>query len=154
MTRLMLLFVFVSLAGCGEAKHSTPVGGDHSDHSGHVHEAPRGGALVVLREEGTHVELLADSATGHLSLVVLGAHAEKPIRIAQPTIALTLDVAGEPLPVVLDAVASELSGETVGDTSEFAAVIDALKGVGTFSGSIASVTVRGETYTDLGFSYP
>jgi hypothetical protein len=139
---------------------------DHSgdDHSGHehsesasdehLHEAPRGGTLVVLREEGAHVEVLADMATGHVSVLVLGPHGAQPVRIVQKAISVTFDVAGEPQTVELPAIASELSGETVGDTSEFAALVPALKGVGTFSGSIASVTVRGETYTDLAFTYP
>ena len=151
MTRLLSLILLVSLVACGDA----PKGANGADdHSAHTHAAPRGGALVVLREEGAHVELLVDPATGHLSLIVLGAHAAKPIRIAQPAISLTLDVAGASHSVELPAVASELTGETVGDTSEFAADLDALKGVGTFTGQIASVTVRGETYTDLAFTYP
>jgi hypothetical protein len=151
MTRLLSLILLVSLVACGDARTDAPGAGDHS---AHTHEAPRGGALVVLREEGAHVELLVDRATGHLSLIVLGAHAAKPIRIAQPAISLIVDVAGASQPVELPAVASELTGETVGDTSEFAADIDALKGAGTFTGQIASVTVRGETYTDLAFTYP
>ena len=97
------LVALVSLAACGGEPVDSHAGHDHSggDHSGqeyeaaHAHEAPRGGALVVLREEGAHVELLADSATGHLSLLVLGAHAEQPVRIAQKSLELTLEELGQ-----------------------------------------------------------
>ena len=158
MKRFLALLLAAALAACGpdpvdpHAGHDHGPGGTH-DHA-HVHSAPRGGVLVVLSEERVNMELLADPETGHLSALVLGAHAEKAVRIAQETIALTIEVGGETHQVELPAVASELTGETVGDTSEFAAEIPVLKGVGTFEGSIASVTVRGETYTDLAFTYP
>jgi len=160
MRRLIATIVLFGLVACGgesadpHAGHDHGDDGGHGDEAAHVHEAPRGGVLVVLREEGAHVELLADPSTGHLSLLVLGAHAEKPVRIAQGGIALTLEVGAATHAVELLPVASELTGETVGDTSEFAADVAALKGVAAFTGSIASITVRGETYTDLEFAYP
>lgn len=153
MRRLLPAALLLLAAACGD-------GHDHAEHAdephaeAHLHVAPRGGALVVLAEETAHVEVVPDPATGRLSLYVLGPHAERPVRVAQAEIAVTLDVAGTEHRVALPAVANELTGETVGDTSEFSADVEALKGVETFSGRIEEISARGATYTAVPFTYP
>ena len=119
-----------------------------------MHSAPRGGALVVLAEETAHVEVLLDADTGHLAVYVLGPHAEAPVRVTQESLSLTLLVDGVERRVTLPAVASELTGETVGDTSEFSAEVEALKGVQAFTGTIDEVSARGSTYSDVAITYP
>lgn len=152
--RPMLLLPLVLLAvACGDGHdHDGHAHDDHADE--HVHVAPRGGALVVLAEETAHVEVLLDPGSGHLALFVLGPHAETPVRIAQEAVELTLTVDGTETTVTLPAIASELTGETVGDTSEFAADVDALKGVSAFRGRITTLSARGSTYEGVTFTYP
>ena len=146
---LLLPLVLLAVA-CGD-------GHDHDDHAeehAHVHVAPRGGTLVVLAEETAHVEVLLDPGSGHLALFVLGPHAESPVRVAQESVEVALTVNGTETTVTLPAIASELTGETVGDTSEFAADVDALKGVSEFRGRISTLSARGTTYEGVTFTYP
>ena len=153
MPRTLLLPLLLLVASCGEAAVHVD-DALHEHHGGHTHSAPRGGVLVVLAEETAHVEVLLDADSGHLSLYVLGPHAETPVRVTQQTLSLTLQVAGGEHRVTLPAVASELTGETVGDSSEFSAVVEALRGVQVFTGTIDEVSARGTTYSDVAITYP
>ena len=153
MRRTLLLPLLLLGVSCGEADVHGDLAG-HEHHGGHVHSAPRGGALVVLAEETAHVEVILDSDTGHLAIYVLGPHAEAPVRVTQETLSLTLQVAGTEHRVTLPAIASELTGETVGDSSEFSADVEALKGVQAFTGTIDEVSARGSTYSGVAITYP
>lgn len=144
------------LAGCGSG-HDDHAGHDHGpgEHgsegeAGHAHSAPNGGLLVVLGEEAAHLELLHDAETGELRANVLGAHAENYIRVVQATIDLQLD--GVEGPVSLAAVASDLSGETVGDTSVFALTDPRLKGIELGGGTVVRVEMLGTVYEQIAFA--
>lgn len=119
----------------------------------HVHKAPHGGTLVVLADEALNLELLADPATGALTAWVLDGEAENPVRITQDAIDLTLTVGGTAQAVRLDAVANALTGETQGDTSQFAGRSDSLRGAGAFSGVVRSVTVGTRAFQSVPFHY-
>ena len=76
-----VLASYLILAACGDEHHH-----DHEghDHGGHAHEAPHGGALVLLGEHGTgfHLEIIL-SKEGMLDLYVLDGEVEHFVRIAQ-----------------------------------------------------------------------
>src|SRR5881628_3178191 len=114
--RRLAAILCLALAGCGEK--SDVLSGDSPSGPAPVHEhhAPHGGALQVLGEEAAHVELSLDTKTGKLTAWVLDGEAERPVRIAQPSLHLTLTDIGT---VDLAAVANPLTGETAGDTSQF-----------------------------------
>lgn len=127
---------------------------DHEDHD-HTHEPARGGTLVELGDHVGNIEFVLDSATGKLTAYCSDAHAENPVRLKDAT----LQVAVVPSPgapaveVALAAVASPLTGETVGDTSQFEAVIEALKGLDKFEGTILPLDYRGVAIASTPFSY-
>ena len=63
----------------------------------------------------------------------------------------------EPLldvPVVLNAVASVLTGETIGDSSQFQAIVPGLQGRSRFEGKLRSIRVRGAPFENVAVSYP
>lgn len=97
------------------------------------------------------LEFVLDASAGTLTAYVLDGGAEQAVRIAQPTITLTFDappaLGGQTLS--LAAKANALTGETVGDTSEFVVSAPALKGHTTFSARVAEVVVKGQTFKDL-----
>lgn len=126
---------------------------DHDQGRAHVHAAPHGGSLIVLEEEVLNAELLVDASTGAVSLWVLDGHCESPVRVTQKEVALTVNVGGTARTVRLDAVADALTGETVGDTSQFAATDDELRGVASFSGTIQSLSVGGRSFQSVKFEY-
>ncbi len=147
--------------GGGEDAHNREQGPDgeheahasHDEDGAHAHEAPNGGALVVLGDEHAHVELLLDEATGRLQLYALSAHADGPVRLSVPSIAVEIENGETAFRVELAAVASALTGETVGDTSLFEGQDDRLKGRTTFSGRLPEIDIRGGTYNDVAFTY-
>lgn len=124
-------------------------------HAHHEHTAPHGGTLVVLGKEFAHVELVLDKATGKLTGYVLDGEAENPVRLAQKAIELKLSMdASQKSALQLMGVANTLTGETEGDTSQFAGQSDALKGATKFQVEIASITVKGKKFTNVAFGFP
>ena len=124
-------------------------------HAHHEHTAPHGGTLVVFGKEFAHLELVLDKATGKLTGYVLDGEAEKPIRLAQKAIELKLSMdAGKKSALQLMAVANTLTGETEGDTSQFAGQSDVLKSATKFKAEIASIAVKGKTFTNVAFGFP
>lgn len=140
------------LVGCGE-QHADHAHSDsaHSDQAeGHTHSAPHGGLLVVLAEEFAHLELLHDPATGDLRAYALGGHAETPVRLTQ--VSIEIEVEGIEGTLSLKAVPSALSGESVGDTSEFHLRDAKLKGVDFQAGVIQKVEMLGQQFESIAFS--
>lgn len=139
-------------------------GHDHDpahDHD-HAHTAPHGGTLVVLGDHGAFLEFVLDSEKGHLTAYVLDGEAEKSVRVKQPEIEVKIAPIAEgaassdatTTTLRLVGVASPLTGEAVGNTSEFLAKSDKLKGLKRFSGQVRGVTIKGSEYKDVGFQFP
>lgn len=117
----------------------------------HAHEAPHGGMLVEVGNHFAYLELVLDAEAGSLTVYVLDAEAEQAVRITQPTIGVTFDaperMTGQAL--TLEGKANVLTGETVGDTSQFGVTDAALKGISVNGVRIREVTVKGQTFRDL-----
>jgi hypothetical protein len=121
--------------------------------SGHEHHAPHGGTLVELGSEFAHVELVLDAATGTLTAYVLDGEAEESVRLTQPSLKIAIE---NPAPGAVDhldllARADVLTGETVGDTSEFSAMSPSLRGRTGVKGKIEDITVKGEEFRAVTF---
>ena len=54
----------------------------------------------------------------------------------------------------LSGVANVLTGETEGDTSQFAAQSDGLQGASEFHVEIVSIAIKGQMFTDIDFEFP
>lgn len=141
------LLLALGLAACGDEGHSHE--GDHTHDDAHT--APHGGVLVELGDHAANVELLLDAEAGTLTLYALGPHAEEPVRVAAPSVAVAVDLPDGPATLDLAAVARELTGETVGDSSEFRVTDPRLVGLAELSGTIPTIAIRGAQYTDVAF---
>ena len=141
------------LAGCGRPPDNELWDAhEQVEEHGHVHRAPHGGTLVVLAEESAHLEIVHDPAAGKLTAYVLDAHAEHGVRVEHPSLAVSVRRGdGEPFEMALAAVANPLTGETAGDTSEFSATDERLRGPGPLEGSVVRLGVRGAVYAGLPF---
>jgi hypothetical protein len=120
----------------------------------HEHHAPHQGTLVVLGEEFSHVELVLDSTTGELTAYVLDGEAENPVRVSQTSLIIKLKDHGKLVKLQLKPTANALTGEKVGDTSEYQGTFEKLKGLSRFEGYISSIKSRGESFKDVRFLYP
>jgi hypothetical protein len=127
--------------------------------SGHEHHAPHGGTLVELGSEFAHVELVLDSATGTLTAYFLDGEAEESLRLTQPSLKIALENPAPGAPAAPAAIehldllarADVLTGETVGDTSEFSATSQSLRGRTGVKGTIEDVTVKGQEFRAVAF---
>ncbi|MEQ8766323.1 MAG: hypothetical protein RL885_20580 [Planctomycetota bacterium] len=133
-----LLVLGFALAACDS-------GGEPPAHS---HTAPHGGTLVPLGDHFANVELVWDSATGRLEAFILGPHASQAVRITAEKLDLTLGDRS----IVLHAVESALSGETVGDTSAFAGeLVPRQDEAPPLGGSLTRIEVFGQTFENVAF---
>jgi len=128
---------------------------------GEEHRAPRGGTLLELGEEFAQIEFVLDLQQGNLTAYILDGEAENPVRLRQPSIDLVIDEASyagvrkAAVTLHLKAVPNVLTGETVGDTSEFSVYsAEPLQGATSLKGRIKRITVRSTSFKDLPFSIP
>jgi hypothetical protein len=115
----------------------------------HAHVAPHGGTLIELGDHGYNLELVRDADAGKLSVYILDGHAENFVRIAAPSFELVAITGGERRPLTMRAVANTATGETVGDTSQFEAQADWLKGTSQFPGTIPSLEIKGQKFQNV-----
>lgn len=146
MKRAFVVLIFACVWICSFAKPD--------EHAHHHHVAPHGGTLVELGEHQFALEFVRDAEAGTLTLYVLDAHAENFVRLPVKVIEVAFDVKGRAEKLTLAAVANELSGETVGDTSQFTAQADWLKREGEFAGRIVGIEIRGAEFKDVAFTFP
>ena len=142
---LLAFGLVAALAACGE-KATAPA----SAPSLHEHRAPHGGALQVLGDETAHVELVLDTVSGRLTAYVLDGEAEKPVRIAQPSLRLAVNGAA----LELTAVESVLTGEKRGETSQFEGTSRMLVGVKSFDGTLETITAHGMKFDAVRIGFP
>jgi hypothetical protein len=130
--------------------------------SAHELHAPHGGTLVELGEEFARMELVLDPGTGTLTGYALDGEAENPARIEQGDIEIRItavNTQGEGASKTtyilnLEPVPDVLTGETVGDTSEFTARSDKLKRAQSFDGVISAINIKGQSFKDVKFRFP
>ena len=155
-TAITATIALLACVACGKGKSKA------ADAAGekapvHEHHAPHCGTLVELGEgEFAHLELLLDPATGTLTAYSLDGEAENPIRLKQDKISMIVRGTAGPgeLTLGLSAKPNSLTGEVVGDTSEFSGNSNLLKNASTFTGKILSVSTKGATFKDIEFAYP
>ena len=82
-----------------------------------------------------------------MTVYLLDGEAENPLRIAQESIQMAMSprgaTDGEPLRISLPAVANPLTGETVGDSSEFRIEQEMLKDLEELDGVLGSLVIKG-----------
>jgi len=148
----LLLALPLALAPACSRESPAPAAG--APPARHAHHAPHGGTPIVLGDEACHLELVLDAATGTLQAYVLDGELENFIRIPAASLEIDTTVDGLPQTLVLRAVPSSATGETVGETALFATQADWLKTTKTFDATLKSITVRGTVYSEVEFSFP
>jgi hypothetical protein len=119
----------------------------------HKNVPPHGGTPVALGDDYC-VEFVRDGGAGTLSAYLLDDEMEEFIRITAPSFTIVARIDGVDRPLVLGAVASSATGETVGSTSLFQAQADWLKTVGSFNGTLQAISIRGTDFSRIPFSLP
>ena len=148
--RYVLVLMCIMMIGCDRDDPTEPTSG-----GGHSHAAPHGGVLAELGEHEAAAEITLDRATGTLDLYLLDSHAENPVRIAQETIRAAVEIGdGEKIDLELKPVASELTGEKTGDSSQFRGQHEKLVTPGKVRVEISDMNLRGKMYDSVEFAIP
>lgn len=148
---LSLLLLIVFIAGCrdsGPAADSPAAGGAHH------HDPPHGGTAITLGDEDFHVEFVLDADAGKMTAYILAAHMSGFVRVPQTSFEVTARLSGLEETLVFQAVATPATGETVGDTSQFEARADWLKGRPVFDAVLKEITLKGSKYSNVAFKFP
>lgn len=146
---LLLSGFVMALIGCG-ADHDH----EHSDSHAHAHHAPHGGALSMLGEHAFQLELVLDAAKERLTLYVLDGEAERFVRISTAEIRGVGLAGGQEWELRFEAVSNEATGESVGDSSQFAARASELVKQSNFEVRFERLEILGQVYEDVSIPYP
>ncbi|MBX3747164.1 MAG: hypothetical protein KF833_17800 [Verrucomicrobiae bacterium] len=154
MNRILNSLLFAALAlligpGCGESHHH-----HHPSGGGHRHASPRGGVAVELGDHQFHLDVLHDREAGVLGVWVMDAHAEHFVRVPWANLDLTVQAGSEVHALSLVPVANDATGETAGNTSQFRAEAEWLKGLERFTATVPAIEIRGQRFSDVRFEYP
>lgn len=120
--------------------------------TGHVHTAPNGGELVELGAHQFNLEFKYDAARGMLRAWVLDGHAENFVRVGMAAFEVQED-GGLRRVITLRALANDLTGENVGDSSFFEGEAPWLKEIKHFDGVVKAVRVRDMDFRDVKFHF-
>ena len=121
----------------------------------HEHSAPHGGTLIRLGDEFAHIELVLELETGSIRAYVLDGSAERGVPVAQTALAIDVEpIRGDPFRIGLAAVPNVLTGEVVGNTSEFSGRSARLIGLEDFEGAIRELVVKGHSFRSVHFDFP
>ena len=161
----------VLLAGCGKKSAEVVTYGSKDDHaaaakaateakadphaghnhgSGHAHKPLMGGELVEVGDHQFNLEFKYDAGRGVLQAWVLDGHAENFVRVGMASFDVQEEGGAKRL-ITLRAVANEITGEKVGDTSAFEGDAPWLREVKHFDGVVKAIRVRGQDFRDLDF---
>jgi hypothetical protein len=149
---LLMVIVAVSTGDCERRATPPPQTSSRAMPAGHEHHPPHGGTLIELGDEAAHIEVVLDRSAGSLTAYVLDGEAEESVRIPQHSLDLVIDgpqAAGRVLQ--LAARANVLTGETVGDSSEFSATDKTLQTTGRIKGQVSHIQVRGQVFDGIAF---
>lgn len=116
--------------------------------------APHGGTVVKLGTSAC-LEFVHDPSSGMLTAYVLNAEATATMRLPAKTIEVQITVpGGTKVDVSLASTANGLTGDTVGNSSQFGGAQPGLKGVTAFTGVVKQLQAGGKTFKDVEFGYP
>lgn len=151
-----ILALAAGLAGCSrQQSHDHDHAGHNHDHGAdhaHAHTAPHGGSLCALGDHQFNVEFVLDAVAGKLTAYALDAHAENFVRIAAPSLEIRVTTPAPSRTLILTAVANAATGETVGNTSQFEASADWLKGAANISGTLTRFEAQGTSFQNVPIS--
>lgn len=117
-------------------------------------KAPHGGTVVKLGTVAA-LEFVHDPSSGMLTAYVLNGAASGTVRSAATSIDVEVTApGGAKVQVSLMSTANGLTGDTVGNSSQFGGAQAGLKGVTAFTGVVKQFAAAGETFANVAFGYP
>ncbi|MCM8536053.1 MAG: hypothetical protein NE334_08970 [Lentisphaeraceae bacterium] len=143
---LFLIVLAFTLTACNENARNVETTVIIESIDDHSHQAPNGGVLTEIGDHSASLEWLIED--GQFTLYIFDGCAEKPIRVAQEK--LTISVMDEQeKELVLVPVTNKLTGEKPGDSNTFYAEVANLSKENISSLSVKAVTIQGMDYKNI-----
>jgi hypothetical protein len=154
-TYSLLIALLIPLFAASACKRQdSHAGHNHAPaEGGHTHTAPHGGVLVELGDHAFNLEFVVQPEAGRLMVYLLSGHADQFVRSNMPSMELAIMDGAEARTLVLQPMANVITGETVGNTSLFAAEAEWLKKGTPFTGQVRSVSLGGARFQSIPFAY-
>ena len=147
--RFTLAIVALAATGCGDRSNAAA-----SAKAKHEFHAPHGGTIIRLGREEYHLELVRDATAGRLTAYILDGEALNPVRTRASSFDIVSGPATAKRVLTFNAVEDPKTGETIGDTSRFAAEADWLKTTGRFDGELSLLKIASTTFLRVPISFP
>jgi hypothetical protein len=138
------------VTGCNKSPQATAQKDDH----GHDHPSgpPHGGTPVKVGEHDFHLELVNDPQAGKMLAFVMDDHMEHAESVPPTTFDLVAKMGGQEHRATFKA--GEESTPPTTNISVFSASADWFKTATNFDGVIPTITLKGETFTNVTFTFP
>ena len=120
---------------------------------GHSHAPPHGGTPVVVAEHKYHLELVRDAATGLMQAYVLDDHLHDFIKVPETNFTLVAKLGSQTERLEFQRVTNAMSPNPTDPSFQFEARADWVKGATNFEGVIFSITLKGQTFTNVIFPF-
>lgn len=141
-------------SGCNQSETQNPLAQNNAPpaDAGHSHagEMPDGGTPVQVGPHDYHLELVNDPSEGRMTAFVLDEHSEKPKTVSPTTFELIARMVGAEHRLTFN----PLTNASATSISAFSAQADWLKTATNFEGTIPKISLSGESFENITFTYP
>jgi hypothetical protein len=138
-------FALTVLVGCLAAALGCR---DAQESHGHSHGPPHGGTPVVVAEHKYHLELVRDATNGVMQAYVLDGDLHDSIAVPETNFALMASFGGKTERL-------DFQRTSPADPSSlFEGRAEWVKNAKSFEGVIPSITLKGQTFTNVTFPFP
>ena len=108
----------------------------------------------MVAEHKYHLELVRDATNGVMQAYILDGDLHDFIRVPETNFTLTANVAGKTEHLEFQRATNSTSPNPSDPSFLFEGRADWLKSVANFDGLISSITLKGQTFTNVTFPFP
>jgi hypothetical protein len=141
----LLLACLATVIGCRDASKSN---------QGRAPVPPHGGTPVVVAEHKYNLELVRDENSGLMQAYILDEDFHDFIRVPETNFALIANFAGRTERLEFLRATNAMSPTPADPSFLFEARAEWLKAATNFDGLIPSLTLKGQTFTNITFPFP
>ena len=146
-------FVFAVLLGCLVVATGCR-DSQQADSHGHSHGPPHGGTPVNVAEHKYHLELVRDATNGVMQAYVLDGDLHDFIKVPETNFALDAKLGGQTERLEFQRMTNATSPSPADPSFLFEARAEWVKSATNFDGVIPSITLKGQTFTNVTFPFP
>jgi hypothetical protein len=120
----------------------------------HAHKTPHGGTPVLVADHKFHLELVRDGTAGLMQAYVLDDALKKSVAVRETNFTLRVTFAGRTESVEFKRAPVGSDKKLPAASSLFEARADWIKSATNFHGVIPAITLNGQSFTNIRFTFP